>query len=309
METNREIIRKAAINTRDFSGGGLLNPEQSKQFLRQVFDSTEFIGLIRRETRTAKNGEIDKIGINRRILRLKTEGTDDDYRAGVNPSAVPYSTVAVRVPWEITEETLRQNIEKEGFEKTVTELMTKQVGLDLIDLLLNADSATDSSDPDYDFLKVNDGWIKLLSNGGHIEDRTSKDGGALSANVFYDGLETLPSKYNNGNLRWIMSPKRKQEWEKYLVNQMLNKGGVVPESMYKNPASIPAVEVPSMADDKIILTDPKNLIAVNTYEIKIRKTVEGKDAIMQDKRFYVIHLDFDAIIEELDAAVLIKGLK
>ena len=58
----------------------------------------------------------------------------------------------------------------------------------------------------------------------------------------------------------------------------------------------------------MILTNPQNLITVNTYGVVIRKTTEGKDAIMQDKRFYVIHLDFDAIIEELDAAAIITGL-
>ena len=64
-----------------------------------------------------------------------------------------------------------------------------------------------------------------------------------------------------------------------------------------------------MSDDKIILTDPKNLCVVNTYTVRIRKTTEGKEAIYQDKRFYVIHLDFDTIIEETDAAAIIKGLK
>lgn len=43
--------------------------------------------------------------------------------------------------------------------------------------------------------------------------------------------------------------------------------------------------------------------------MKIRKTLEGKEAIMKDKRFYVAHLDYDPIIEELDATAIIKGLK
>ena len=30
---------------------------------------------------------------------------------------------------------------------------------------------------------------------------------------------------------------------------------------------------------------------------------------MQDKRFYVVHLDYDPIIEETDATSIIKGLK
>ena len=83
----------------------------------------------------------------------------------------------------------------------------------------------------------------------------------------------------------------------------------MPESVYNSPVKIPVVECPSLDDDKIILTDPKNLIVVNTYNTKIRKTVEGKEAIMKDKRFYVVHFDFDAIIEELDAAAIITNIK
>ena len=30
---------------------------------------------------------------------------------------------------------------------------------------------------------------------------------------------------------------------------------------------------------------------------------------MKDKRFYVAHLDFDPVIEELDATAIITGLK
>ena len=79
--------------------------------------------------------------------------------------------------------------------------------------------------------------------------------------------------------------------------------------VYNSPAGIPSIACPSLGNGTVLLTDPKNLIVVNTYSVKIRKTVEGKEAIMQDKRFYVVHLDFDPIIEELDATAIIKGLK
>ena len=43
--------------------------------------------------------------------------------------------------------------------------------------------------------------------------------------------------------------------------------------------------------------------------MKIRKTIEGKEAIMKDKRFYVVRFDFAPIIEELDAAAIITNIK
>lgn len=304
--SNRAIIRKAAIETGSLSSG-LLNPEQARKFIQQTFEVTNLNSLIRHEMRTAKTGEIDKIGIARRILRKKTENHDDGYRAGVETSQIEYATTAVRLPWEITEETLRENIEGQNLEQIITDLMTTQLGIDLEDLYLNGDEATESTDPDYDFLKINDGWIKQISNGGHVYDASSES--SMSLDLFYKTLKTLPNKYNNGKLRWLMSPHRAQEWELFLLNKVVNAGGAVPESVYNSPARIPAVECPSLDDGTIILTDPKNLVVVNTYSVKIRKTTEGKEAIMMDKRFYATHLDYDPIIEELDATAIIKDLK
>lgn len=119
-------------------------PEQARKFIQQTFDATNLGGLVRHEMRTAKTGEIDKIGIASRIVRKKTENTDDGYRAGINTSAVNYATTAVRLPWEITEKTLRENIEGQNFEQITTNLMTTQLGVDMEDLYLNGDE--DASD-------------------------------------------------------------------------------------------------------------------------------------------------------------------
>ena len=304
--SNSTIIRKASTIETGTLTSGLLNPEQAKKFLQQTFEATNLGPLVRHETRKAKTGEIDKIGIARRILRKKTENTDDGYRASVNTSQIEYATTPVRLPWEITEETLRENIEGQNLEAIITNLMTTQLGVDLEDLYLNGDVDTDADDPDHDFLYVNDGWIKQLKNG-HVNDASSAS--AMSLDLFYKTLHQIPNKYNNGKLRWLMSPRRAQEWELFLLNQVIGKGGAVPESIYNSPAKIPTVQCPSLDDGTIILTDPKNLIVVNTYSMQIRKTTEGKEAIMQDKRFYVVHLDFDPIIEELDATAIITGLK
>lgn len=346
--SNNELIRKAAIGTGSLTSG-LLNPEQAKKFIQQTFDATNLGGLIRHEMRTAKTGEIDKIGIARRIMRKKTENADDGYRAGVKTSQIEYATTASRLPWEITEETLRENIEGQNFEQVVTDLMTAQMGVDLEDMYLNGnedaagakafetskaynkgdivlhngmvyeffanhaagawtglDAAEIGEAGEEDFLKQNDGWIKQLKNGAHVKDATADT--SMSLDLFYNTLKMLPNKYNNGKLRWLMSPHRAQEWELFLLNKVVNAGGAVPESVYNSPAKIPTVECPSLDDGTIILTDPKNLIVVNTYSVKIRKTVEGKEAIMMDKRFYVTHLDYDPVIEELDAAAIITGL-
>ena len=306
MPTNAAIINKAGTIQTGSLSHGLLNPEQARKFIQQTFEATNLGPLVRHVMRTAKSGEIDKIGIGSRLLRAKVENQDDGYRAGVTTSVIEYACKAVRLPWEITEETLRENIEGQQLEAIITNLMTRQLGVDLEDIYLNGDESTPSTDKDYDFLKLNDGWIKQISNGGHVYDAASDT--TMSLDIFYKTLQQLPNKYNNGRLRWLMSPKRAQLWELYLLNKVVEKGGAVPENVYTSPAKIKAVECPSMSDDKILLTDPQNLVVVNTYDMKIRKTTEGKEAIMQDKRFYVCHLDFDAIIEEKGATAMSTNL-
>ncbi len=306
MPSNAQIISKAGTIQTGSLSHGLLNPEQARRFIQQTFEVTNLGPLVRHVMRTAKSGEIDKIGIGSRLLRAKVENSDDGYRAGVTTSVIEYACKAVRLPWEITEETLRENIEGQQLETIITDLMTRQLGVDLEDIYLNGDEDTPSGNSDYDFLKLNDGWIKQISNGGHVYDAGSDSG--MTLDMFYKTLQQLPNKYNNGRLRWLMSPKRAQDWELYLMNQIIGKGGSVPESVYTQPVHIPYVACPSMSDDKIILTDPQNLVVVNTYDMKIRKTTEGKEAIMQDKRFYVCHLDFDCVIESLDATAMMINL-
>lgn len=306
MNTNRGIVNKAGTIETSVVSSGLLQPYQAKKFLQQTFDATPLTKAIRHVTRTEKSGEIDKIGIGRRKLRAKVENKDDGYRAGVDFGSIHYETKAVRLPWEITEETIRQNIEGENFEATVTNLMTTQVGVDTEDLLINGDENTKPEDPDYDFLKLNDGIKKIITNGGHIVD--VKGSGEMEMEMFYKAVASIPNRFNNGRLRWLMSPTRAQQWELFLLNKVLNQGGVVPEALYKSPVAIPSMEVPNLSDDVVILCEPQNIIEVNTYSIKIRKDATSKDAIMQDKRFYVVHFDFDALIEELDATAIITGL-
>lgn len=306
LRTNRQIVKDTGTVTTATVTNGLLQPYQAKKFLQQTFDATPLMQAVRHVTRAEKSGEIDKIGIGRRKLRAKTENTDDGYRAKPEFGSIHYETKAVRLPWEITEETIRENIEGENFETVVTDLMTKQVGVDTEDLLINGDEETDASDPDYDFLKLNDGIKKIITNGGHIVDVTGATD--MEMEMFYKAVASIPNRFNNGKLRWLMSPTRAQQWELFLLNKVINNGGVVPESLYKSPVAIPSLQVPGLANDVIILTEPQNIIDVNTYNIKIRKDAASKEAIMMDKRFYVIHFDFDVMIEELEATAIITGL-
>ena len=306
MNGNRTIVSKAGTITTGTMTIGLMQPYQAKKFLQQTFDATPLSQSIRHEIRSEKSGEIDKIGLGRRMLRAKTENVDDGYRGSVKFGSIHYETTAVRLPWEITEDTLRQNIEHENVENTITNLMTKQVGVDSEDLLINGDEEVSESDPEYEFLKLNTGIKKIIQNGGHVVDVSGS--GGMDLEMFYKAVSSIPNRFNNGELRWLMSPTTAQQWELFLLKKVTEKGGIVPESLYKSPVAIPSMQVPGLSNDTIILSEPKNIIQVNTYNMRLRKDAASKDAIMQDKRFYVVHFDFDVLIEELEATAIITGL-
>lgn len=346
MPTNNQIIKDAI--TTEVVTHGLLNPYQTKQFLKQTFEATPFQQAIRHVMRTEKSGEIDKIGIGSRLLRPKTENSFDGVTRQPTFGVVKYQTVATRLDWDITNETLRENIEGENLDAVITNLMTRQVGVDTEDLLLNGDekaknAAAFSATADYaagdcctndgklyrfikahssaawaagdveeigaagdaTFLGQNDGVLKMLK-GGHVLDFTGET--KMKLDMFYEAVAAVPNKFNNGQLRWCMSPTRAQQWQLFLLNKVIDAGGAVPESLYNSPVGIPSQIVPMMPNDTIVLSDPKNFVQVNTYSMKIRKDDSSVEAIRKDKRFYVVHFDFDAIIEEIEATAILRNL-
>ena len=342
MPTNAQII-KDTITTESVSHG-ILTPFQAKKFLVQTFEATPFQKAIRHVTRTEKSGEIDKIGIGHRLLRPKTENAFDGVTASPKFGVVNYNCRATRLDWDITNETLRQNIEGENMDAVVTNLMTAQVGVDSEDLLLNGEEKASAAEAfsaakayaagdcvteagslytflkshaagaevmrigdaaDKVFLGQNDGVIKTLGNGHIIDVSGAKE---MELDMFYKAVASLPPRFNDGTLRWMMSPTRAQQWEMFLLNKVINAGGAVPESLYKSPVGIPSMGVPMMPDNTVILSNPKNFVQVNTYTMKIKKDEISVQAIREDKKFYVVHFDFDAIIEELEAAAIIVNL-
>ncbi|MDQ0176720.1 phage major capsid family protein [Bacillus chungangensis] len=310
-KTNQEILKTITTGDLKSPGAGYLNPYQADKFLRMAYEATPFNKLHRKVKRTQKKGEIDKIAIGGRLLRKKTENTDDGYRADVQTAKIEYSTVPIRLPWEITEETLRENIEGENFEDVVMEMMTTQFGIDIEDLHWNGD--TDSSDP---FISINDGWRKKIlapGSGAHLIDMNASPyhGVGFGKTVLFGAVNALPNKYRGQNLRWLMSPLNRMKYIEYMTHRATGAGDnalLAAGAQVNTPLGYEIVEIPQMPDDMIVLSDPQNFIAVNTYDIRIRKTTEGREAIMEDKRFYVVHVDDDVIIQEMDAIAVIKNV-
>lgn len=119
---NTQILKDGTTTTKDVTSG-LLSPEQSKKFLKQTFEATALGGLIRTETRKAKTGEIDKIGIDSRIIRKKTENTDDEKRVKPKFAKVEYATTNLFVYHGKSQKKLFVKILKEKDSKRLYQIL------------------------------------------------------------------------------------------------------------------------------------------------------------------------------------------
>lgn len=311
--TNAELIRKAtgAVGTGDFvAASGLLTAEQADRFLDAAYDSVELLTAARKARRRSKNGTIAKIGVGRRVLRRKSAGVDDATLVKPTFGDVPYAVSRIRLDWEMEEEVFEENIEGEGLEDHIMRLWTDQVGRDLEDLAINGDTADTSVDSP--FLTLDDGWLKQIaaSAASHRVNGATINSGEISKDHFFAALEAMPTKFKtSGALRWVGSPTVIDRYADYLSDRATAAGDAVLFNATTNsPRGIGYLKVPAMPNDRLLLTDPRNLIVVTTRDMRRRKTTEGREAVRRDVRFYALFLDHDVIVEEMDAVVDIYGL-
>jgi HK97 family phage major capsid protein len=285
---------------------GILNPEQVETFYTQIFDAIPFSGMVRKERKRAKTGELDKMLLGTRLLRAKTEGptSDDGYRVAPTFDKLEYTCVRMKLPWEVSEDTYHDNIEGEGMEDKLMGLLTTQLALDLEDLHFNGDGTTAP------FLSLNTGWVAQAVAGGHTVDATAINGGVIDKDHFFAAKAAMPVKYTkSGRMRWVMNSTTQDAWVQAVSDRATSAGdNALLGAANQAPLGIPIVQVPALDDGVVMLVDPQNFIVVNTWDVRIRKAAEGKSAIMNDMRYYTIFLDDDCVIEELDAVVIIEDM-
>ena len=147
--------------------------------------------------------------------------------------------------------------------------------------------------------------------GGHVVNGAAINGGVISKEHFFAAYRAMPAKYfRTGRVVWAMNPATKISWVEAVSNRATGAGdlALLGADAVSKPMGFAIVDVPSLGDGKVVLADPMNFIAVNTWDVRIRKATEGKSAVMNDMRYYSVFLDDDPVIEELDAAVVIDGM-
>ena len=151
-----------AISPSGQAGGGILNPEQSRQFIDYVWDSTLLARDGRRITMRANTMELEKVNVGSRVLRAAAQADDAYTNAGATFTKVDLSTKKLRLDWEVSTEALEDNIEGAALEDHLVRLMTQAFANDIEDLAINGDLA--DADP---FVSIMDGFVTQVKNGAH----------------------------------------------------------------------------------------------------------------------------------------------
>jgi hypothetical protein len=323
--TGGEGVHTASEN----GNGGLLNPEQSARFLDYMFDAT-VIGKVARTVRMrADTTEIDRMNVGEKLMKLATEGDDTGSNSAVTFSKISLSTKKLRLDWELSTESLEDNIEGPDLEDHIARLMATQAGNDIEDVLLNGDTAL-SSDSLY---KAFDGVVKRAKANAHVVDA---GGAAISRSVFNSALKALPRKYKQRrtDLRFLSGSNLIQD---YLFATSQNIQNVNPQDIasgiirgevaplggpagYVAPYAfgIPIVEVPLLPETQagtysgtsgshgdVHLTFPNNVVIGIKRDVTVYRFFwPRKDSIE-----YTMYTRVGVQIEQADAWVVVKNVK
>ena len=309
--------------------GGLLNPEQSARFLDYMFDAT-VIGKVARTVRMrADTTEIDRIGVGEKLMVLASEADNTGSNAAVTFSKISLTTKKLRLDWELSTESLEDNIEGPDLEDHIARMMATQAGNDIEDVILNGDTSKTGDN----LYKAFDGVVKKSKAYGHVVDAA---GANVSRAVFNSALKALPRKYKQrrSDLRFLAGSNLIQD---FLYANSIGTNQTIPQDIASSiirgdvaplggPAGyvapyafgIPIVEVPLLPEAQdgdysgetgnhgdIHLTFPNNVVIGVKRDVTVYRFFwPRKDSIE-----YTLYTRVGVQIEQADAWVVVKNVK
>lgn len=328
------LLEKVIRTTEIREGGGALTPVQATQFIDYMWDATVLGPQVQTVRMRGDEQQIDRIGVGERLMRAATEAVDDGMNTGVAFSKISLTTKKLRLDWELSTDSLEDNIEGEALEDHIARLMTTQAGQDLEDVAINGDTRK-TKDP---LLKVFNGWSRLGREGGHVVDAA---GSGFDRAVMNRALKAMPRRYRSrgGGMKFFAGASLMQDYLYSIVTNtsvngwptgaaqqdMINNGGnLAPDNAgwTINLASfgVPVQEVPLLSEaqigtytgagaaenhGEIWLTAPRNLVWGVKRDIEVfREFKPKKDAIE-----YTMYCRVGTEIANKDAFVVVTNVK
>jgi hypothetical protein len=329
--SNNELFEKVVTTTLAATGGGgLMNPQQSNVFIDYMWDATVLANEGRTVRMRSEVVDIDKVNVGQKIVRLATEAVDDGVNADPTFSKVSLTTKKLRLDWELSRESLEDNIEEAALEDHIARLMATAFGNDVEDLAINGDTLN-TGDALY---KAFDGFKKLSLASGQVVDHA---GGFIGKALFDTAIKAMPRKYlqRRNQLKFYTGSVLAQN---YLYNLTATTNTVSPLDLSQrilggDPAApsgpagqvvqglgafgIPIQEVPLFLENLtygspstaghgyVELTFPQNRIWGIKREIQVEREYKPK----KDAIEYTVFARVGVQIENAEAYVVSKNVK
>lgn len=313
QELAQELRAQKSLSTGDLQNGGLLNTEQADKFITYMFDLTTLtkLRLIRMDKPKL---EVDKIGVGTRLLRKATELSTLSDASSFSLAKVTLTTTKLALPWDISRDTFKANIERSGVEDTVQRLMAMQAGNDFEDIAINGDTTGAAS------ISAFDGWRRLAKtdSGTH---QVMASGSGISKTIFSRMIKALPNKYRSrrADLRFYVAPNIAQDYVDTLTDRETVLGdALIAEGARALAYGIPVVEVPLMPSDvagtyagatgnhsDIFLTFPENFITGILEDIIVFHWFNPR----KDAHEFTLFVEGTVQWENTDAIVMGRDIK
>jgi len=298
------------------TGGGILRPEQSRQFIDYLWDNMVWSKEGRRLVMRANTAELNKLGVGERVIRAAAQADGQYVNAQVVFSKIELTTRKVRLDWEISTEGLEDNIEGDGLEDHIARNMTAQFASDLEDLAINAVTGADP------FLGIlgTDGFLKQYQTALGV--KVLEIPPSISVDTYQALVKALPRKFRGvkRDLRFYASSTAFTD----TINKLGVSGSLTAEELRVRVVDgvapqvvgdpvryrilgIPLQEVPLLGEDGknvVLLTFPQN----NIWGFQRDITVHNEFKPKKDTVEYTVYARFGIAIEETNAAALALDL-
>jgi HK97 family phage major capsid protein len=297
------------------TNSGILAPEQAKRFIDYVWDGTVLAKDGRKVTMRANTMEIEKVNVGERVIRAAAQGNNNYTNAGATFTKVELTTKKIRLDWEVTTESLEDNIEGGALEDHLVRLMTNAFANDLEDLAINGDGSTG------DFLSIMTGFVKQVQTADSHEAVTVISNDQWTTTAMQDIILAMPRKYralknnlkfyagsdvfqsivkNNGTLADAISAafsdrtgSTQANRQSYLDGNAQTFGG----ARTTRVLGVDVMEVPYYPADYVDLTFPQNRVWGFQRDITVNRQYKPK----KDTIEYTVFVRFGIQWEELDA--------
>jgi len=330
----------ASADSSTLSGNGLLYPDQANRFLDYMWDATILAKTARTIRMRSNTTEIDRVAVGQRIMTVAQEENPRDFVAATGTysnangttftaqnatfNKVSLTTRKLRLDWELSAESLEDNIEGPDLEDHIARLMATQAGNDIEDTLING-TGTGSG-----LMSAFAGFRQLALSNAHVVDAA---GYGLDKTIFNQAIKTMPRKYKQrrNQLRFFTGSNLVQD---YLFNlTSMTSGGFNPFDIASGilrgdvaandggPGTttpfafgIPVINVPLINETQtyngsantgdLHLTFPQNFIIGIKRDVTLYRLFQPK----KDTIEYTLFIRVGCVMENYDAHVIVKNI-